>query len=118
MFALSIQELVVIFIVALVVFGPKRLPELGRNLGKGILELRKAMEGIREQMREETDALKTLERPHIDEEVARAEAYYDNTFPRFESWNAPEKEGHTGALEGGTVTKVPESVEGDRANGR
>ncbi len=118
MFALGIQELVVIFIVALVVFGPKKLPELGRNLGKGILELRKAMEGIREQMREETDTLKTLEGPHIDEEVARAEAYSDNTSPRSERGNAPEKERHIGALEGGTVTKVPESVEGDGANGR
>jgi TatA/E family protein of Tat protein translocase len=56
-FDLGIQELIVIFIVALIVFGPKRLPELGKTLGKGILELRKAMEGVREQMHAESEAL-------------------------------------------------------------
>lgn len=65
MFDLGIQELVVIFVVALIVFGPKRLPELGRTLGKGILELRKAMEGIREQIHAEAEsgAAKPLEGP-------------------------------------------------------
>jgi TatA/E family protein of Tat protein translocase len=56
-FDLGIQELIVIFVVALIVFGPKRLPELGKTLGKGMLELRKAMEGIREQMHAESEAL-------------------------------------------------------------
>jgi TatA/E family protein of Tat protein translocase len=51
-FDLGIQELIVIFVVALIVFGPKRLPELGRTLGKGLFELKKAMEGIKEQMNE------------------------------------------------------------------
>jgi TatA/E family protein of Tat protein translocase len=67
MFDLGIQELIVIFIVALLVFGPKRLPELGKTLGKGILELRKAMEGIKEQMKEESDALKTMDDRHEPE---------------------------------------------------
>lgn len=67
MFDLGIQELIVIFIVALLVFGPKRLPELGKTLGKGILELRKAMEGIKEQMREESEALKTMDDRHEPE---------------------------------------------------
>ncbi len=44
-----------IFVVALIVFGPKRLPELGKTLGKGMLELRKAMEGVREQMHAESE---------------------------------------------------------------
>ncbi|GAB4412078.1 MAG: hypothetical protein OHK0032_08100 [Thermodesulfovibrionales bacterium] len=50
MFDLGIQELIVIFIVALIVFGPKRLPELGRTLGKGLSELKKAVQGVKEQM--------------------------------------------------------------------
>lgn len=55
MFDLGIQELIVIFVVALIVFGPKRLPELGRTLGKGILELRKALEGVKEQIHAEAE---------------------------------------------------------------
>ena len=50
MFDLGIQELVVIFIVALLVFGPKRLPEIGRTLGKAMIELRKAFQGVKSQM--------------------------------------------------------------------
>ena len=49
MFDLGIQELIVIFIVALIVFGPKRLPELGRTIGKGMSELKRAMNGVRDQ---------------------------------------------------------------------
>jgi TatA/E family protein of Tat protein translocase len=39
---LGFSEMLVIFIVALLVFGPKKLPELGKSLGKGIREFRKA----------------------------------------------------------------------------
>ncbi|HEY1286327.1 MAG TPA: twin-arginine translocase TatA/TatE family subunit [Solirubrobacterales bacterium] len=38
-------EVVVILIIALIVFGPKRLPELGRSLGKGIREFRGSLSG-------------------------------------------------------------------------
>ncbi len=52
MFDLGTQELIVIFIVAFLVFGPKKLPELGRTLGKGIRELKSAMRGVKESMEE------------------------------------------------------------------
>jgi sec-independent protein translocase protein TatA len=38
-------EVVVVLIIALIVFGPKRLPELGRSLGKGIREFRGSVSG-------------------------------------------------------------------------
>jgi sec-independent protein translocase protein TatA len=38
-------ELVVVLIIALVIFGPKRLPELGRSMGKGIREFRHSISG-------------------------------------------------------------------------
>jgi sec-independent protein translocase protein TatA len=38
-------ELIVVLIIALVIFGPKRLPELGRSLGKGIREFRGSISG-------------------------------------------------------------------------
>ncbi|MGQ9707055.1 MAG: twin-arginine translocase TatA/TatE family subunit [bacterium] len=39
-------EVIIILIVALLLFGAKRLPEIGRSIGRGIRELRKASEGV------------------------------------------------------------------------
>jgi len=58
MFDIGMQELILIFIVALLVFGPKRLPELGRTIGKGMAELKNAMYGIKEQMDSELHDIK------------------------------------------------------------
>lgn len=43
-------ELILIFIAALVVFGPKKLPELGKSLGQGIREFKKATQAITEEV--------------------------------------------------------------------
>ncbi len=48
MFGLGIQELIVIFVIALLLFGAARLPEIGRSLGKSIKEFKGAMEGKEE----------------------------------------------------------------------
>jgi sec-independent protein translocase protein TatA len=47
-------EIVVVLIIALIVFGPKRLPELGRSLGRGIREFRGSLGGDNDD--EDTDA--------------------------------------------------------------
>lgn len=73
MFDLGIQELIVIFIVALIVFGPKRLPELGRMLGKGVLELKKSLEGIKGQLNAESDT-ETGQTPAAPSAPAKAES--------------------------------------------
>jgi sec-independent protein translocase protein TatA len=46
---LGLPELIVIAAVALLVFGPKRLPELAKGLGKGIRDFKKALEGKEEE---------------------------------------------------------------------
>jgi sec-independent protein translocase protein TatA len=48
-------EVLVVLIIALVVFGPKRLPELGRSLGKGIREFRGSIGGDHEDEDTDTD---------------------------------------------------------------
>lgn len=45
---LGLPELLVIFAVALLVFGPRRLPELAKGLGKGIRDFKKALNGEEE----------------------------------------------------------------------
>ncbi len=63
MFDLGTQELIVIFIVAFLVFGPKKLPELGRTLGKGMRELKAAMRGVKESFDEaETDVTEEIKK--------------------------------------------------------
>ena len=47
MFDIGLQELVLIFVVALLVFGPKNLPQLGRSLGRAMREFRKASDEFR-----------------------------------------------------------------------
>jgi sec-independent protein translocase protein TatA len=45
MYHLGPLEIVVVLIIVLIFFGPKRLPELGRSMGKGIRDFRGAMDG-------------------------------------------------------------------------
>lgn len=44
---LGFQELLVIFVIALLVFGPKKLPELGKSLGKGLREFKRATNDLK-----------------------------------------------------------------------
>lgn len=43
-------ELLVILVIALLVFGPKKLPELGKSLGSGIREFRRSTQGLKEEL--------------------------------------------------------------------
>ena len=47
-------ELLVIMFVVFIFFGPKKLPELGKNLGKGIREFKNAMRGMQQDIEKST----------------------------------------------------------------
>ncbi len=50
---LGVPELIVIFVIALLVFGPRRLPELGRTVGKAMNEFRKASNELKSVVEDE-----------------------------------------------------------------
>jgi TatA/E family protein of Tat protein translocase len=73
MFGLGFAEILVILVVALLVFGPDRLPELARSLGRGLAEFRRASNDLRRSVMEATS-----DEPRIQpKQVPRAEARTD-----------------------------------------
>jgi sec-independent protein translocase protein TatA len=61
MFGIGVMELSLILIVALVVFGPKRLPEIGKGVGQAIREFRKAGQEFTSTLTEEASRPTPLE---------------------------------------------------------
>src|SRR5512132_2746285 len=51
--SIGMQELIVIFVIALIIFGPRKLPELGKSLGKSIAEFKRASNELRNTLEEE-----------------------------------------------------------------
>ena len=56
--SIGMPELILIFIVALIVFGPKKLPEIGKSLGKGLAEFKRASDDFKQSIQKEVDGLK------------------------------------------------------------
>lgn len=50
MFGMGMQELLLILAIALIVLGPKKLPEIARTLGRGLSEFRRATSGLKESI--------------------------------------------------------------------
>lgn len=53
MFNIGMPELIIIFLVALVVFGPRRLPQIGRVIGRALNEFRKGMQELNKAIQQE-----------------------------------------------------------------
>jgi TatA/E family protein of Tat protein translocase len=51
--SIGMPELVIIFVIALIIFGPRKLPELGRSLGKSLNEFKRASNELRNSLEEE-----------------------------------------------------------------
>lgn len=65
---LGMTEILIILLIALLLFGPRKLPELGRSLGQSIREFQRGAKSIREEFEKAADVRELKE---IKEEVAK-----------------------------------------------
>ncbi len=66
MFGIGLPEMILILALALIVVGPDKLPDLARSVAKGIMELKKTAEGLKEQLKEEGNPLDEI-RPDLED---------------------------------------------------
>ena len=66
MFGIGMQELIIIAVIALLIVGPKKLPDLAKSIGRGLSEFRRAADGITEDIK---DAVKEEEVPSTDDSL-------------------------------------------------
>ena len=64
--SLGVWEIALILVVALLLFGPRKLPEIGRTLGKGLAEFKKASNELRRSIETEVDAEERSEKAAIE----------------------------------------------------
>ncbi len=75
--SIGMPELIIILVIALIIFGPRKLPELGRSLGRSLAEFRRASNELRQTLDEEI----RLEEQR-SASPARTKAGGDSTVPR------------------------------------
>jgi sec-independent protein translocase protein TatA len=99
----GVPEMVVIFLVALVLFGPKKLPELGRTVGKAIAEFRRAQSELKATFDRE---MQNLERETESQKEIGAGYHYDNYNYDYSSSDA----GTAGEPYGSSATEPQDST--------
>ena len=63
MLGMGWQELAIIFVIVLIIFGPKSLPKIGQSLGKGIREFKDAAQGLTSGLSDDDDDTRRNSKP-------------------------------------------------------
>ncbi len=122
--SLGVQEMIFIFMAALVIFGPKKLPELGKKFGKGMAEFRRASGELKATFQREMD---NIERETRMQDVRQAASnlkkdfdptsYYDGEddyYDEYDYESSKSKSSKTAAVESSTESS---SSTGDSTGG-
>ncbi len=80
MFGIGLSEIILIFIVALIVLGPKRLPELAKTLGKFYREIKSTMDEVKSVVEE--DIYKQPPLPHHTDNLAKKKDTWEEEFDK------------------------------------
>lgn len=69
---LGMPELILIMVLALILFGPKKLPEIGKQVGKALGEFKRASNDLKRTIEDEMEKVNRVEpvAPHLDSPVA------------------------------------------------
>ncbi len=84
--SLGVPEMIAIFLLALVLFGPKKLPEIGKTIGKAIGEFRRASSELKETFNKE---IQNIERETESIKEAASPYQYDTYNYDYSSYEAP-----------------------------
>jgi sec-independent protein translocase protein TatA len=85
--SIGMPEMLIILVIALIIFGPRKLPELGRSLGKSLAEFKRASNELKNTLEEEI----RLDEQRTSQEAAKAK---EATSPPASDVNTPSTAAH------------------------
>lgn len=99
--SLGMPELIVIFVIALIIFGPRKLPELGRSLGRSLNEFKRASNELKNTLEEEVrideqrEARQRTEAKATEDATQATRAFDDPADPESSAQPGPQVVEHT-----------------------